>query len=125
MSEKQYIEAIHDALFQAMEADERVVVMGLDVGINGGVFRTTDGLTELEPSTPYDAKGMLMAAIHDPNPVIFFEHKKCYRAVRGEVPDGPYEAPLREAQYRRRGSDVSVVAYGYMLHETMAVADKL
>jgi hypothetical protein len=66
-----------------------------------------------------------MAAIADPNPILFFEHKKCYRAIRGEVPDEPYTAPLHEAQYRRRGSDVSVIAYGYMLHEALAVADKL
>src|SRR6056297_1586462 len=65
------------------------------------------GLKVAVPSTPYDAKGMLISAIRDPDPVMFLEPKLIYRAFRGEVPDGPYEVPLGEAATRREGSDIS------------------
>ena len=72
------------------------------------------GLKVLAPSTPEDAKGLLLAAIADPNPVIFLEHKHLYRRVRGEVPDGAYLTPMR-ARTARDGDDLVVIAYGAMV----------
>lgn len=81
------------------------------------------GLKVVAPSTPYDAKGMLTAAIRDPDPVLFLEHKRMYRIVRGEVPEGEYVVPIGPAAVRRQGKDLSVFAYGWMLHESLAVAE--
>lgn len=81
------------------------------------------GLKVVAPSTPYDAKGMLKAAIRDPDPVLFLEHKRMYRIVRGDVPDGDYAVPIGPAAVRREGKDLSVFAYGWMLHESLAAAE--
>ncbi len=81
------------------------------------------GLKVVAPGTPYDAKGMLKAAIRDPDPVLFLEHKRMYRLVRGEVPDGDYTVPIGPSVVRRQGTDLSVFAYGWMLHESLAAAD--
>jgi len=81
------------------------------------------GLKVVAPSTPADAKGMLKAAIRDPDPVLFLEHKRMYRIVRGEVPEGDFTVPLGPAVVRRPGKDLSVFAYGWMLHESLAAAD--
>lgn len=223
MAEITYLEAIRQALFQALEADERVIVLGEDVGVAGGVFRVTDGMQErygpdrvidtpmaelsvagiavgaamaggrpiaeiefadfvhaahdqilneaakiryrsagdwhvpvvirmpwgggihgalyhsqslealfahypglkvVAPSTPYDAKGLLLAAVEDPDPVIYLEHKRSYRAVKGEVPEEPYTVPLGRAKVAREGSDVTVFAYGYMLQEALRAAEQ-
>lgn len=83
------------------------------------------GLKVVAPSTPYDAKGMLKAAVRDPDPVLFLEHKRMYRLVRGEVPDEDYIVPLGPAVVRREGTDLSVFAYGWMLHESLQAADLL
>ena len=224
MPEMSLIEAIRDALDTEMGLDERVIVLGEDVGLHGGVFRATDGLqakygearvldaplaelviagvaigaaanglhpvAEMQfadfghpafdqivsdaarwryrtkgaqglplvirmpygagihgalyhsqsveafyahvpglrvvtPSTPYDAKGLLIAAIRDPDPVIFLEHKKAYRLIRGEVPAGHYTVPLDEAHVVREGEDLSVFAYGLMLHHCLKAAGRL
>jgi 2-oxoisovalerate dehydrogenase E1 component beta subunit len=215
-----YLGAITDALRVAMRADERVFVMGEDVGAFGGAFKATDGLVAefgeervmdtplaesaivgtaigaavvgmrpvcemqfadfvacgfdqlvnvagkmhyrqglavpitvrlpsgggfsggpfhsqspeawfmhapgikvVAPSTPQDAKGLLLAAIRDPNPVVYLEHKHLYRRVRGEVPDGAYETPLT-ARIARAGDDLTVIAYGAMVHTALeATAD--
>ena len=218
------VQAVRDALRGEMERDDRVLVMGEDVGKNGGVFRATEGLydefgedrvvdtplaesgivgtaigmaayglrpvAEIQfmgfiypafdqivshaarmrtrsrgrftcplvvrapygggirapehhsesteaffvhhpglkvamPSTPYDAKGMLISAIRDPDPVIFLEPKKIYRAFRQDVPDEPYEVPLGEAAVRREGEDVSVFAWGAMTRPTLEAAENL
>jgi len=81
------------------------------------------GLKVVAPSTPYDAKGLLKAAIRDPDPVLFLEHKRMYRIVRGDVPDGDYAVPIGPAAVRREGKDLSVFAYGWMLHESLAAAE--
>jgi len=224
MPEMSLVEAIRDALDTEMALDERVIVLGEDVGLHGGVFRATDGLQKkygesrvidaplaelviagvaigaaanglrpvaemqfadfshpafdqivsdaarwryrtngsqglsmviripfgagihgalyhsqsveafyahvpglrvVVPSTPYDAKGMLIAAIRDPDPVIFLEHKKAYRLIRGEVPAGDYTVPLDRARLAREGSDISVFSYGLMLHYCMEAAGLL
>jgi pyruvate dehydrogenase E1 component beta subunit len=224
MAELNLAQAVNSALHSAMAADERVVVMGEDVGRAGGVFRVTDGLFEsfgagrvvdtpiaesgivgaafgmavagLRPvaeiqflgfaypaydqivshvgrirnrsrgrftapmviripygggigaaehhsesseaifahtpgvkvvvaSRPADAKGLLLAAIEDPDPVIFFEPIRMYRALREEVPDGHYTAEIGKAEVLRRGSDVTIVAYGSMVREALRAADLL
>jgi 2-oxoisovalerate dehydrogenase E1 component len=83
------------------------------------------GLKVVCPSTPTNAKGLLIAAIRDPNPVIFLEHKKLYRSVREAVPDGDYEIPLGVARVAREGSDVTIVAWSAMAHISLAAADEL
>lgn len=218
------ISAITQALDQEMEKDEKVLVFGEDVGVNGGVFRATEGLNEkygddrvsdtplaesaiggmafglavqgfrpvaeiqffgfvfevmdsivgqiarqrfrmgghldmpvvirspfgggvrtpemhadsLEglmaqtpglkvviPSNPYDAKGLLTAALRDNDPVVFLEHMKLYRSFREDVPEEQYEIELGKANVAREGSDVTVVAYGYMVREALKAAEQL
>lgn len=218
------VQAVRDGLATEMQRDEDVIVMGEDVGKNGGVFRATEGLYEefgedrvidtplaesgivgtavgmaamgmkpiaecqfsgfmypgfdqivshmprlrtrsrgrytcpmvlrapfgggirapehhseskeafyaheaglkvAIPSTPYDTKGMLTAAIRDPDPVVFLEPKLIYRAFRGDVPEEPYEIPLGEAAVRREGTDVSVFTYGAMTRPTLDAAEEL
>ncbi|HEV3475812.1 MAG TPA: alpha-ketoacid dehydrogenase subunit beta [Actinomycetota bacterium] len=224
MTEKNLVATIHDTLWDEMKADDRVLVLGEDVGARGGVFRATagfmdefgekrvvdtplaessivgvaigmalhgllpvaeiqfadfihpafdqlvseaarlryrsngdfgvpmvvrapygggvhgalyhsqsieafyghvPGLKVVLPSTPYDAKGMLRAAIKDPDPVLFLEHKKCYRMIKGEVPDEAYEVPIGPADVKREGSDLTCVAYGLMMHQCLEAAAKL
>lgn len=95
-------------------------------GIRGGhyhsqspeaLFVHTAGLKVVAPSNPADAKGMLLSAIRDPDPVLFFEPKRIYRAAKGEVPEGAYEVPLGKAAVTREGSQVTVIAWGAMWHE--------
>ena len=224
MAEKTLIQAVHDTLWDEMKRDDRIVVLGEDVGARGGVFRATmgfldefgdervldtpldenliagvsigmaidglrpvaemqfadfsfpgfnqivqeaariryrsngdfsvplvirapwgggihgalyhsqsveafyahiPGLKVVVPSTPYDAKGMLIQAIEDPDPVIFLEHKKTYRLIKGDVPDDRYTVPLGKAEVRRPGSDVTVVSYGLMHHYCVEAAERL
>ncbi|MGH2661863.1 MAG: alpha-ketoacid dehydrogenase subunit beta [Actinomycetota bacterium] len=224
MTEKNLVTTIHDTLFDEMKSDDRVVVMGEDVGARGGVFRATagfldefgeqrvidtplaessivglaigmalhgllpvaeiqfadfihpafdqlvseaarlryrsngdfgvpmvvrapygggvhgalyhsqsieafyghvPGLKVVLPSTPYDAKGMLRRAIRDPDPVLFLEHKKCYRLIKGEVPDEDYEVPIGPADVKREGDDLTCISYGLMLHQSLEAAARL
>lgn len=218
------VQAINQALRQEMERDERVVILGEDVGVNGGVFRVTEGLYQqfggdrvmdtplaesgimgtavglaiagmrpvpeiqfegflgpaydqlvnhagryrsrsrgaitipmtvrvpvgggihapemhsdspeaiyahhpgikvVMPATPYDAKGLLISAIRDPDPVIFFEPKRVYRSFREEVPEEEYTIPIGEANVVSEGDDVTVVTWGATLFECIAAMDKL
>ena len=224
MTEKNVVTAIHDALHDEMAADERVVVLGEDVGVRGGVFRITQGFLEefgpervidaplaesgivgvavgmalhgllpvaeiefadfihpafdqivsdvarmryrtngdfglpmvvrtpwgggvhgalyhsqsieafyahvpglkvVAPATPHDAAGMLRAAIRDPDPVLFLEHKKTYRLIKGEVPDEPFTVPIGSAEVKREGADLTAIAYGLMLHVCLEAAERL
>jgi 2-oxoisovalerate dehydrogenase E1 component beta subunit len=224
VAEKNIVATLHDTLWEEMKADDRVLVMGEDVGARGGVFRATadflqefgeqrvidtplaessivglaigmslhgllpvaeiqfadfihpafdqivseaariryrsdgdfgvplvirapygggvhgalyhsqsieafyghvPGLKVVVPATPYDVKGMLRAAIRDPDPVLFLEHKKTYRLIKGEVPDEGYEVPIGKADVKREGSDLTCVAYGLMLHYALEAAQKL
>src|SRR5437667_1684354 len=224
MTEKNVVQTIHDTLAEEMREDDRVMVLGEDVGARGGVFRATagfldefgerrvidtplaessivgvaigmamhgllpvaeiqfadfihpafdqmvseaariryrsngdfgcpmvvrtpwgggvhgalyhsqsieafyghvPGLKVVVPSTPYDVKGMLLAAINDPDPVLFLEHKKTYRLIKGEVPDERYEVPIGPADVKREGDDLTVVAYGLMLHQSLEAAQRL
>lgn len=101
-------------------------------GIRGGLFHSqnvealffhTPGLKVIAPATPYDAKGLLKSAIRDNNPVIFLEHKKTYRMVRGEVPETEYLLPIGTADVKRPGSNLTLVSYGLMLHYCLEAAD--
>jgi 2-oxoisovalerate dehydrogenase E1 component beta subunit len=224
MSEKNVVQTIHDTLWDEMKDDDRVLVLGEDVGARGGVFRVTagfldefgeqrvidtplaessivgvaigmalhgllpvaeiqfadfihpafdqlvseaariryrsdgafgvplvvrapygggvhgalyhsqsieafyghvPGLKVVVPATPYDVKGMLRAAIRDPDPVLFLEHKKTYRLIKGEVPDEPYEVPIGVADVKREGDDVTCISYGLMLHHCLEAAARL
>jgi pyruvate dehydrogenase E1 component beta subunit len=82
------------------------------------------GLKVAVPSTPYDAKGMLLSAIRDPNPVAFVEHKLLYK-TKGEVPEGDYTVPLGVADTKRKGKDLTIVTSGVMVMKSLAVADRL
>ncbi|HMU71317.1 MAG TPA: transketolase C-terminal domain-containing protein [Ferruginibacter sp.] len=83
---------------------------------NEAWFAHTPGLKVVYPSTPADAKGLLIAAINDPNPVMFFEHKALYRSVSGLVPDEYYEVPIGKARLVQEGDDITVITYGSGVH---------
>lgn len=89
------------------------------------IYAHTPGLKVVVPSTPYDAKGLLLAAIADPDPVIFCEPIRLYRSVKEEVPEGWYEVPIGEARLEREGDDVTLVSWGAMLTEVRKAADQL
>jgi 2-oxoisovalerate dehydrogenase E1 component beta subunit len=224
VTEKNVVTAIHDALHDEMAADDRLVVLGEDIAVRGGVFRVTQGfldefgegrvidtplaeggiigvavgmalhglipVAEIEfadfihpafdqmvsevskmryrtngdfglpmvirapygggvhgalyhsqsiealyghipgikvvvPSTPADAAGMLRAAIADPDPVLFLEHKRTYRLIKGDVPDERFEVPIGKADVKREGDDLTVIAYGLMLHQSLEAAVRL
>ncbi|NPV75016.1 MAG: alpha-ketoacid dehydrogenase subunit beta [Anaerolineae bacterium] len=103
-------------------------------GIGGGLYHSQSleaffthvpGLKVVIPSNPYDAKGLLKAAVRDPNPVLFFEPKKGYRLIRGDVPDGEYTTPIGPAKVSRPGRDLSIFAYGMMHYYALQAAEKL
>lgn len=100
-------------------------------GIAGGLYHSqspeayftqTPGLKVVVPSTPYQAKGLLLAAIRDPNPVIFFEPKRLYRAAVGEVPEDDFELPLGVAEVVKEGSDITLLAWGAQMEHLQAAA---
>jgi len=98
-----------------------VIRMPTGAGTSGGPFHSqsteawffhTPGLKIVYPSTPYDAKGLLLAAIEDPNPVLYFEHKALYRSISEEIPDDYYTVPIGEARLVEEGDDLTIIAYG-------------
>jgi pyruvate dehydrogenase E1 component beta subunit len=88
-------------------------------------FAHVPGLKVVMPATAADAKGMMVAAIRDPNPVLFFEHMWLYHGIRDEVPEGDYTTPLNQTSVRREGGDVTVAATGWMVHKALAAAEQL
>ncbi|PYZ94841.1 alpha-ketoacid dehydrogenase subunit beta [Salipaludibacillus keqinensis] len=88
-------------------------------------FVQTPGLKVVAPSTPHDAKGLLISAIEDPDPVIFLEDTKLYRAFKEEVPQEMYRIPIGKANVVKEGEDLSIIAWGGMVREAMKAADKL
>ncbi|KGI85010.1 MULTISPECIES: alpha-ketoacid dehydrogenase subunit beta [Exiguobacterium] len=90
-----------------------------------GLMAQTPGLKVVIPSTPYDAKGLLIASIRDNDPVVFLEHMKLYRSFRGEVPEGDYTIELGKADVKREGTDVSIITYGAMVHTSLKAAEEL
>jgi 2-oxoisovalerate dehydrogenase E1 component beta subunit len=89
------------------------------------VFANQPGLKIVIPSTPYDAKGLLKAAIRDEDPVLFFEHKRAYRLIKGEVPTDDYVLPIGKADVKREGEDVTVITYGLCVHFALQAAERL
>ena len=103
-------------------------------GFSGGPFHSQNpessfahipGLKCVCPSTPEDAKGLLVSAIEDPNPVLFFEHKHLYRRIKGEVPDERYTVPIGKARIAQKGDDVTVITWGAMVYTATEAARKL
>ena len=103
-------------------------------GVSGGPFHSlnpesfflnTPGLKMVEPSTAYDAKGLLKAAIRDDDPVLYFEHKFLYRRIKDEVPDEDYLVPLGKAAIRREGKDLSIITFGAMVYTALDAAKEL
>lgn len=90
-----------------------------------GLMAAQPGLKVVIPSTPYDAKGLLISAIRDNDPVIFLEHMKLYRSFRQEVPEEEYTIPLGKADVKREGKDLTIIAYGAMVQESMKAAEEL
>ena len=102
-------------------------------GFSGGPFHSQNpeawfmhspGIKVVAPSTAQDAKGMIIASIRDPNPVVFMEHKNLYRRIKGEVPEGSYETPFK-ARVAREGSDLVVITYGAMVHRALEATEDL
>lgn len=102
-------------------------------GIRGGHYHSQSpesqfihvaGLKVVCPATPEDAKGLLLSAIRDPDPVLFFEPKRVYRAAKGEVPEGDFTVPIGKARTVREGADLTVVTYGAMLYEALDAVAK-
>jgi 2-oxoisovalerate dehydrogenase E1 component beta subunit len=89
------------------------------------VFANQPGLKIVIPSTPYDAKGLLKAAIRDDDPVLFFEHKRAYRLIKGDVPDDDYTLPIGKADVKREGEDITVITYGLCVHFALQAAERL
>jgi 2-oxoisovalerate dehydrogenase E1 component beta subunit len=89
------------------------------------VFANQPGLKIVMPSTPYDVKGLLKAAIRDNDPVLFFEHKRAYRLIKGEVPEEDYTLPIGKADIKREGDDITVITYGLCVHFALQAAQQL
>ena len=145
--EIQFVDFIHPALNQILNEAAKmcyrsngqwtvpmVIRAPYGGGIGGGlyhsqsleaIFTHVPGLKVVIPSNPYDAKGLFKSAVRDPNPVLFFEPKKGYRLIKGEVPEGDYTVPLGPANVTREGSDISVFAYGMMHYYTLQAAETL
>ena len=110
-----------------------IVIRGpAGAGVHGGPFHSQSpesyflnvpGLKIVVPATPTDAKGLMIAAIRDPDPVIFLEHKFLYRRLKEEVPAGDYTTPIGEARLARQGKDVSIITYGAMVHSSLEAAE--
>src|SRR5436305_5995014 len=103
-------------------------------GVGGGLYHSQNpeawfvhrpGLKVVAPSTAFDAKGLLKAAIRDDNPVVYFEHKYLYRRAKGPVPEGDEIVPIGEAAVRREGGDITVVTYGAMVMPSLEAADRI
>jgi len=110
---------------------DMVIRMPTGGGVGAGPFHSqsneawfvhTPGLKIVFPSTPEDAKGLLIAAINDPNPVMFFEHKALYRGISGPVPAGYYEIPIGKAKQVKEGEDISIITYGSGVHWALEFA---
>jgi 2-oxoisovalerate dehydrogenase E1 component beta subunit len=103
-------------------------------GVGGGLYHSQTnttwfahepGLVVVAPATPYDAKGMLKAAIRDDNPVVYFEHKKLYRSIKEDIPDDEYVSDLYKSAVRREGTDITAISYGYTLQLTLQAAERM
>ena len=147
VAEMQFADFSHPAMDQIMNEAAKirfrsnndfnvplVIRMPYGGGIHGALYHSQSvealyghipGLIVVIPSNPYDAKGMLKAAIRDPDPVIFLEHKGAYRLIKGDVPEEDYTVPLGKAAIAREGSDMTAIAYGMMLHHCLKAAEEI
>jgi len=147
IAEIQFADFIHPAFNQIVSEAARMryrsnnavpVPMTIRAPYGGGVhgalyhsqsveafFTHVPGLKVVVPSTPHDARGLLRSSIRDDDPVLFFEHKKMYRSVRGDVPAGDFVVPLGRARVTHPGSQVTVIAYGLMAHYALEAADRV
>lgn len=145
VAEIQFMDFIHPAMDQIMNEAARlryrsnndfgcpmVIRVPFGGGVHGALYHSqsleaifvhTPGLKVVAPSTPADAAGLLRSAIRDDDPVLFLEHKKTYRAIKSEVPEGDHVVPIGSARVVQQGSDVSVFAYGMMVHECQKAID--
>ncbi|MGJ9383921.1 alpha-ketoacid dehydrogenase subunit beta [Salipaludibacillus neizhouensis] len=90
-----------------------------------GLMAQSPGITVVIPSTPYDAKGLLISSIRSNDPVVFLEHMKLYRSFREEVPEDDYSIPLGKADVKREGTDITIITYGAMVHTSLKAAEEL
>jgi 2-oxoisovalerate dehydrogenase E1 component beta subunit len=147
VAEIQFADFIHPAMDQIMNEAAKiryrsngdfgcplVIRAPFGGGVHGGLYHSQSvealfahipGLKVVIPGNPYDAKGLLKAAIRDPDPVMIFEHKRTYRLFRQEVPDEDYTVPIGRSRVAREGDDLTVVAYGLMLHYALQAAEEL
>ena len=145
VAEIQFADFIHPALDQIISEAARmryrsngafscpmVIRAPCGGGIHGALYHSQNvealfahvpGLKVVAPSTPYDCAGLLKAAIRDDDPVLFFEHKKTYRLIKGEVPEENYVLPIGKAAVVRRGEDVSIFTYGLAVHQCLEAAE--
>ncbi len=117
--------------YRSFESVPLVIRGASGAGLRAGAFHSqspetyfahTPGLKVIVPATPYDAKGLMISAIRDNNPVIFFEHKYLYRRIKEEIPDGQYSIEIGKANIARQGEDLSIITYGAMLHKCLEAA---
>ncbi|WP_109437713.1 MULTISPECIES: alpha-ketoacid dehydrogenase subunit alpha/beta [Aquimarina] len=115
------------------QSSDVVIRMPCGAGVGAGPFHSqtneawftkTPGLKVVYPAFPVDAKGLLVTAIEDPNPVLFFEHKALYRSIRQEVPEGYYNLPLGKASLLKTGEDVTIISYGAAVHWALEILEK-
>ena len=147
VAEMQFADYIHPAFDQIVNEAAKiryrsngqfgcplVIRAPFGAGVHGGLYHSQSvealfyhvpGLKIVIPSTPYDCKGLLKAAIRDDDPVLFFEHKKSYRRVKGEVPAEDYVVPIGQAELKRSGTDLSVITYGVGVHLALEAAATL
>lgn len=145
VAEIQFLDFIHPAMDQIMNEAARiryrsnndfscpiVIRAPFGGGVHGALYHSQSiealfvhipGIKVVVPSTPADAKGLLRSAIRDGDPVLYLEHKKMYRSIKGEVPEGPYDVPLGQARIVQEGSDATIVTYGLMVHESLKAAE--
>jgi 2-oxoisovalerate dehydrogenase E1 component beta subunit len=147
VAEIQFADFIHPAFDQIVSEAARVRYRSNGVwacpivirapfggGVHGGLYHSQSveafyahvpGLKVVIPSTPEDAKGLLKSAVRDPDPVMFFEHKKTYRLIKGEIPEGEYVTPIGPAAVRREGTKLTCIAWGLMTHYCLEAAESV
>ncbi len=145
IAEIQFADFIHPAMDQIVSEAARlryrsngtwgcpiVIRTPYGAGIHGGPYHSQSieafyghvpGLKVACVATPYDAKGLIISAVRDPDPVMILEHKKAYRLYRQEIPDEPYTVPIGVAEVKREGKDISLITYGMMVHHSLKAAE--
>jgi 2-oxoisovalerate dehydrogenase E1 component beta subunit len=138
IAEIQFADFIHPAFDQIVSEAARIVPLVIRTPCGGGIhgalyhsqsieafFAHVPGLKVVMPATPSDAAGLLRSSIADPDPVLFLEHKKTYRAITGDVPEERHLLPIGKADVKREGSDLTCISYGYALHTCLDAAARL